>query len=284
LRPAGGFPGLADDNRAAHLNGTSSYVSVPDRAELDITGAVTMEAWIKLDEYPVGNGGIISKYVGSGSQRGYQIYVNLQNGGIGALGMVISPDGTFNNARDVVDDVALPLGEWLHVAGTYQHSQFMRLYVNGQLVHEVTTNIPANIFSNTSDLWLGRQFSSSADFHLPGLIDEAAVYARALTSTEVLEHFLAATLLAGDYNDNGVVDAADYVVWRNAPASATLPNDTTPGIISAADYAVWRSNFGNSLFMGSASTVNSAVPEPNSLLLAILAVLIYIGLVVQTRP
>jgi hypothetical protein len=63
-----------------------------------------------------------------------------------------------------------------------------------------------------------------------------------------------------------------------------LPNDTTPGIISAADYAVWRSNFGNSLFMGSASTVNSAVPEPNSLLLAILAVLIYIGLVVQTRP
>jgi hypothetical protein len=282
-RPDDGFPGLADDNRAAHLNGTNSHVSVADRAELDITGAVTMEAWIKLDDYPVGNGGIISKYVGSGSQRGYQIYVNLQNGGIGALGMVISPDGTFTGARDVVDDVALPLGQWLHLAGTYQPNQFMRLYVNGELVHEVTSNIPANIFSNTSDLWLGRQFSSSADFHLPGLIDEAAVYARALTSAELLEHYLAATTLAGDYNDDGVVDAADYVVWRNAAIGAALPNDTTPGVVSAADYAVWRSNFGNSLAAGSGAAALAGVPEPGGVLLAILAGLIYIGLIVRSH-
>ena len=121
-RPADGFPGFAGDNRAAHLNGTTSYVSVADADALDITGAVTLEAWIKLDDYSAGNGGIISKYIGTGSQRGYQIYVDIQNGGIGALGMVISPDGTFTNARDVVDDVPLPLGEWLHVAGTFEPS------------------------------------------------------------------------------------------------------------------------------------------------------------------
>ena len=39
--------------------------------------------------------------------------------------------------------------------------------------------------------------------------------------------------VAGDYNDNGVVDAADYVVWRNAGAAATLPNDPTPGTVDA---------------------------------------------------
>ena len=54
-----------------------------------------------------------------------------------------------------------------------------------------------------------------------------------------------------DYNGNGVVDAADYVVWRKTLGSTTnlLANgdDTGPsaGIIDQADYAVWRTNFGN---------------------------------------
>ena len=48
--------------------------------------------------------------------------------------------------------------------------------------------------------------------------------------------------LPGDYNDNGVVDAADYTVWRDRLASGgTLPNETASfGIIDAADYEVWK--------------------------------------------
>jgi hypothetical protein len=52
---------------------------------------------------------------------------------------------------------------------------------------------------------------------------------------------------AGDYNNNGTVDAADYVAWRdNLGQSVTLPNDSTPGTVTQADYEVWRANFGNS--------------------------------------
>jgi hypothetical protein len=46
----------------------------------------------------------------------------------------------------------------------------------------------------------------------------------------------------GDYNNNGVVDAADYVLWRKG---GTLQNDPTPGV-QPADYGVWRANFGSS--------------------------------------
>jgi serralysin len=46
--------------------------------------------------------------------------------------------------------------------------------------------------------------------------------------------------LVGDYNNNGVVDAADYVLWRNG---GPLQNDPTPGV-SEGDYDVWRANFG----------------------------------------
>jgi hypothetical protein len=72
--------------------------------------------------------------------------------------------------------------------------------------------------------------------------------------------------LFGDYNGNGIVDAADYTVWRDhLGQSVTLPNDTTPGSVTQADYDVWKSNFGN--HSGSGSGAGASVPEPASLLL-----------------
>jgi rhamnogalacturonan endolyase len=54
--------------------------------------------------------------------------------------------------------------------------------------------------------------------------------------------------LVGDYNSDGKVDAADYVVWRKAENSATglRADGNKDGVVDQADYALWRSNFGNS--------------------------------------
>ncbi|QDU86907.1 Chondroitinase-B precursor [Pirellulimonas nuda] len=74
----------------------------------------------------------------------------------------------------------------------------------------------------------------------------------------------------GDYNGDGVVDAADYTTWRdNLGSSVTLPGDTTPGSVTQADYDVWRNNFGAS---GGAAPASAAVPEPGGLALLTLAV------------
>jgi hypothetical protein len=85
-----------------------------------------------------------------------------------------------------------------------------------------------------------------------------------------------APLLSGDYNNNGKVDAADYVVWRNAAATDILPNDMTPGTVDASDLGVWRVNFGSSASIGSGSGSSfegSAVPEPSTLVVIFLAVI-----------
>ncbi|QDV75397.1 DUF7453 family protein [Botrimarina mediterranea] len=69
---------------------------------------------------------------------------------------------------------------------------------------------------------------------------------------------VAAAGLAGDYNNDGVVNAADYTVWRDnvgAPAG-TLANDAAGGVVGPAQYDVWRDNYG---MMVPASAV---VPEP----------------------
>jgi hypothetical protein len=61
----------------------------------------------------------------------------------------------------------------------------------------------------------------------------------------------------GDYNDNGKIDTADYVVWRNAGATDTLPNDSTPGVVDVADYNLWKANFGNVVATLNATAWNS---------------------------
>jgi hypothetical protein len=69
----------------------------------------------------------------------------------------------------------------------------------------------------------------------------------------------------GDYNGNGTVDAADYVLWRNG---GPLQNDPTPGI-QPADYDFWRGRFGATA--GSASASASSVPEPTTGILFVIA-------------
>ncbi len=87
-----------------------------------------------------------------------------------------------------------------------------------------------------------------------------------------------AVTLAGDYDDNGTVDAADYVVWRQLSGGPYDPraDGDTNGVINAADYAVWRANFGSvagSGFGGSLGTAFGTVPEPPTFIFLIAAVL-----------
>jgi hypothetical protein len=57
--------------------------------------------------------------------------------------------------------------------------------------------------------------------------------------------------LPGDYNDDGVVNEADYVVWRNAHGSLDpLPNDPIGGTISVQQYDQWKANYGTTVGAG----------------------------------
>jgi hypothetical protein len=78
-------------------------------------------------------------------------------------------------------------------------------------------------------------------------------------------------MLAGDYNGDGNVDAADYVVWRRhvGAEAGTLSNDVDGGVIGAAQYETWRENFGRTAPGAGAAGRHDAlaVPEPTSAVL-----------------
>jgi hypothetical protein len=91
------------------------------------------------------------------------------------------------------------------------------------------------------------------------------------------------TPVPGDYNANGVVDAADYVAWRNAlDTPTTLPNDTTPGTVTQADYDVWRTNFGRTAASGGLIETAS-VPEPASVVQVAIAALVLTTVLISLR-
>lgn len=84
----------------------------------------------------------------------------------------------------------------------------------------------------------------------------------------------------GDYNKNGVVDAADYVVYRKTlgQTGAGLPADGNGnGSIDTGDYTFWRARFGNISGAGSGSLA-AAVPEPGAWASALFGLVIAAGL------
>jgi hypothetical protein len=81
--------------------------------------------------------------------------------------------------------------------------------------------------------------------------------------------FTLTPVLPGDYNDDGKVDAADYVVWRKYEGTmTTLPNDPHGGTIGALQFDTWRTNFGAMAGSGSGSQ-DASVPEPSALLIVV---------------
>jgi hypothetical protein len=66
--------------------------------------------------------------------------------------------------------------------------------------------------------------------------------------------------LPGDFNRDGVVDAADYVLWRNEKSKQTssVADANGDSVANTLDYNIWRANFGATR----ATMTATAVPEP----------------------
>ncbi len=79
--------------------------------------------------------------------------------------------------------------------------------------------------------------------------------------------------MPGDYNDDGTVDTADYIVWaKNRNTTNTLPNDNDlGGTIGEAHYALWLNHFGQT--EAGSGGQNGPVPEPSAAALAVLGLI-----------
>lgn len=228
---AGGYviDGFSATNRSVHfgpLESGFSRLEVTDDAvapnPLDVTGSLTLEAWVNRDAQTDGgnNEGILSKYIGTGGNRSYNLFYDPVPG---RIGFVLSETGAFQGGFQITSETDIAIGEWTHLVATYDQAQStMSLYVNGQL--SATQQVaPAAIFDSAADFRIGNQFGDASIYTFEGRIDEAAIYDRALSGAEVVSHFEAATGAAvATYEWN--VDASGGWADLNNWAPGGVPN------------------------------------------------------------
>jgi PKD repeat protein len=182
-----GTPGAltGDADTAMSFNGSTGYVAVANRSNLNPTGNLTVEAWVK----PGGSksGAIVHKGGSSGnSVWQYRLSLTSSNRW---RGTVFS--GT--TAYTVTDPGTPSTTGWTHLAMTRSGS-LLTLYVNGRSVTTATvtgaTNISTGIFA------IGRTGSSATDY-FNGSVDEVAFYPTALSSSRIFAHYTAGQAATG---------------------------------------------------------------------------------------
>lgn len=174
--------------------GSSQYAFITDAAQagLDITGSITLEAWVKIESAP-GVGitySIISKLDGDGgaSLRQYRLaYRDLA--GVKQLIFSVSSDGTGANTQHLALAQDLNTAIWKHVAAVWDAADGdVDFYVDGLLVGNVLGTL-AVIANTTTPFTIGCNLNVGVgENFFDGLIDEIRVWNINRTSIQVLNN------------------------------------------------------------------------------------------------
>ena len=158
--------------QAISLNGTSQYATVPDSTDLDITGAITMAAWVKPTA--VGTQDLIAKEISSVA-NGYQL--SLSSAGKVFVRLNNAVASRVNSTTSYPTDG----NSWIHVAATWDGNT-VKLYYNG--AQEGSSLAYAGpIVANGTALGIGAQSDNIRWF--AGAMDDVRLYNRALSLAEI---------------------------------------------------------------------------------------------------
>ena len=222
--------------KAFTFDGNGDYIDIGD--ELDMgTSDFTLSAWVKGD--PTMNSW--ARIFDKGYASGYELGKTDTSSKIGFTYLF------FNSYADSLSD--LVDNTWHHVAITKQGA-IVSLYADGDL--ESAINVSFASQDNALPLLIGYNPGEGVPGYWKGLLDELRIYNRALSASEITT---LASILNGDFNNDGQVDTADYIVWRKT------------GIYGQQGYDAWRANFGKTISGSGSSTSTAAIPEPSSILL-----------------
>ena len=127
----------------------------------------------------------------------------------------------------------------------------------------------------------------------PQQVQQLVTFLGTLTDEEFLTSILFSdpfVTLPGDYDGNGLVEAADYDVWKANFGDANLRVADGNGdlVVDAADYVIWRDNLGRSWQSfggaGGQGALDHAAPEPAAIVPVALAMAWLCGLRARGRP
>ena len=218
-------------NSALSFDGVNDYVSAGSLGIDNSDHSVTLDAWV----YPASStyGPIISNGDGAWANWNYfyvYLYWNLNQFWI-AQGKA-QVDGKY------VESSTYAAGQWYHVVGTVNANGDMHIYVNGALDDNVTVGAYTTSGTNHDTWGLGASYGSYLSqwgygpSWFNGKIDEAAIYSKPLTASEI----------SAQYN----AGKAKFSDWTTGKVSKAISFDGVDDYVAIPDSNNW--NFGNNNF------------------------------------
>ena len=234
--PVAGRIGDAIDLRGAE------YLEVPNNNATNLTGSMTIEAWVKPDRYNDTWTPLLQKSDGEGGRQ-YALYLNAN----GSLHFSTTRAGTDSYSTLQSDRDLVPVGEWSHVAAVVDRSAGrMRIYVNGEEVGAGTLTA-GSISGIDTPLWIGRGIESSTDRGLfEGAVDEVRLWRTAHTQAELSASYQGA--LTGTEADLALYLPLDTLEAGVSPAVvggdaaqfvSQIPQGITGSIVNAGERRVY---------------------------------------------
>ena len=237
-----GSPGKL--NTSATFDGSNSYISVPDNTAYSNLSAITLTAWIYPTAYPASghSATIITKNtegIGGTIADPFEVWTFVYNQ-TGNVVAVISTGAP--GSRGILTSAAtLPLNTWSQVTFTYNGST-MKLYFNGvQDANTTSASMTIGTSNNTYAPLIGAFLCSSYPEKFTGMIDEVAIWNRALTDgtsstpKEVQQLYQrGASRLKFQVKTCSASDCSDTTTWKGPDGSANtyfseLNNMSTQG-------------------------------------------------------
>lgn len=163
--------------QAFDFDGSRRRISIPDSPDFKLTQALTIEGWI----YPRQYGGIIF-FRGDDRPALDPWQIDLRTPGF--VGFQI----TDSQNRMARVEAPIQLNEWQHIAATFGAGGKLKLFVNGEAAAETNTTIrPLGDLEPTQNPALGIGNIGGTAYNEPfhGMIDEMALYARALNPRQI---------------------------------------------------------------------------------------------------
>ncbi len=150
--------------KARDFSGTNN-ISVSDANSLDLSTAMTIDAWLKADTYGAsGNPTVVAKADSGGGQRSYLLIFNTS----GAVSFGLSTDGS--NFSYLTTSATLPTGQWSHLTATWDGTT-RKIYFNGAEV--ASGSFSGTLYNGSGTVWLNDGTSMSELFD--GSMDEIRI-------------------------------------------------------------------------------------------------------------
>jgi hypothetical protein len=157
---------------ALNLDG-NSWAEVHDNESLDITSAVSVEAWVYWDGTSTDDG-ILGKWGDASSDRCYMLYVSTST----EVRIFINSESVLYNSMTT---------GWHHIVGTYDKAE-LKLFING-VRESISTSFTGDIQTSDKPIEIGQYRYGLGTRKHTNQIAQPRIYNRALTASEVLRNY-----------------------------------------------------------------------------------------------